>query len=280
MRVLPICVCIPVLNEERNLPECLASLGQAFSEVVVVDSGSKDQTCFIAKEAGARVIQFQWDGHFPKKRNWALQNGDFQSPWVLFLDADERLTSEFIEELQKTIPGTKHSGFWLSYRNWFMGRPLKHGDIMRKLALFRIDAGRYEQFPESWWSHLDMEVHEHPVLDGTTGAIHAALEHHDYRGLHQYIARHNEYSTWEANRYQWLRQSGAEAWKALNSRQRFKYRYLESWWLSWFYFAVAYIGKRGFLDGRAGWHFTCMKKRYLQDIRLKISERKAAGGSG
>ena len=64
-----------------------------------------------------------------------------------------------------------------------MGARLRHGDTFRKLALFRIGAGEYEKFPEEFWSDLDMEVHEHPVLRGTIWKIHARLEHHDQKGL-------------------------------------------------------------------------------------------------
>jgi glycosyltransferase involved in cell wall biosynthesis len=270
--LLPISVCIPVRNEEKNLPACLQSLQGAFEEVVVVDSGSTDNTRLIAENAGAVVLDFHWNGQFPKKRNWTLQNHTFRNPWVLFLDADERLSPEVIAEFRATIPNSQHVGYWLSFTNWFMGQPLRHGDVFRKLSLFRIDAGRYEEFPEKWWSHLDMEVHEHPVLKGTTGQISTRLEHHDYRGLSHYIAKHNEYSTWDANRWRWLQTAPPEVFQAMTSRQRFKYRHLGKWWLPWLYFLMSYVAKRGFLDGRAGWVFSRMKFRYFEEIRLKITE--------
>jgi len=248
----------------------------AFDEVVVVDSGSTDETRRIAETAGAVVLDFHWNGQFPKKRNWALRNHPFRNPWVLFLDADERLTPAVIAEIRATIPKSPHVGYWLSFTNWFMGKPLRHGDVFRKLALFRVDSGQYEKFPEHGWSHLDMEVHEHPLLNGTTGVIVARLEHHDYRGLSHYIAKHNEYSTWEANRWKWLSTAGTEAWKSLNSRQKLKYQNLDRWWFARFYWFVSYVLKFGFLDGRAGFVFAQMKLRYFEDIRLKIQELQAA----
>ena len=217
-------------------------------------------------------MHFEWDGRFPKKRNWALQTHRFSTPWVLFLDADERVTQEFIEELGEVLPGTTHAGFRISLNNWFLGRCLRHGDTFHKLALFRVGAGEYERFPEDSWSHLDMEVHEHPVIEGTIGEINARIDHHDYRGHHHYIAKHNEYSTWEAKRFEWLRFASSTEWNKLNGRQRFKYRNLDRWWLGWLYFSVAYIMKRGFLDGRAGWTFNRLKLRYFEDIRIKIRE--------
>lgn len=268
---LPITVCVPVLNEEKNLVNCLKALND-FQKVIVIDSGSKDKTQQIAKESGAEVLDFRWDGKFPKKRSWALRNHTFTTPWVLFLDADEQVTSGFIEELRKAIVNTSHVGFWISFTNWFMGSPLRHGDPFRKLALFRVGAGEYEKFPEDSWSHLDMEVHEHPVLSGSIGEIKEPLEHRDYRGLEHYISKHNQYSTWEARRYLWLMNASPSDWDNLNARQRFKYRNLDKWWLGSFYFVVSFFLKKGFLDGAAGYRLARMKRRYFSDIRLKIQE--------
>lgn len=268
---LPVSVCIPVRNEELNLPACLAALG-GFDDIVVVDSQSTDRTPEIATRSGAKVLQFQWDGCFPKKRNWALRTHTFKHPWVLFLDADERVSPAFVEELRNTLPNTKHTGFWISFTNWFMGRPLHHGDVFRKLALFRTDAGEYEQFPENSWSSLDMEVHEHPVLKGTTGSITARLEHRDFRDLKAYLARHNEYSSWETRRFVWLKTAGELAWEELNARQKFKYKHLHRWWFAWFYWLVVVGPKLAFLDGFAGMTLAAMKRRYFSEIRLKIIE--------
>lgn len=273
---LPITVILPVKNEESHLPDCLRAIGNHFAEVVVVDSGSTDHTCRIADEAGVKVLKFAWDGGFPKKRNWVLQNHNFRTRWVLFLDADELVTQAFIDELHRVLPTTTHVGFWISFTNWFLGQPLRHGDVFRKLALFQIGAGEYERFPEQLWSNLDMEVHEHPVLNGTLGDIHSKLDHDLYRGLHHYLDKHNEYSTWEANRYHWLRSAPPTERDKLTPRQKFKYRNLDRWWLAWIYFIASYLLKRGFLDGSAGWHFNWLKKRYFHDIRAKIRESSLA----
>ena len=116
---LPVTVCIPARNEAKNLPACLASLGGKFHQVVVVDSQSSDATRGIAAAAGATVLEFRWDGKFPKKRNWALRNHQWETPWVLFLDADERVTPEFVAyeaglpaDCPWLLPmiGTEHNG--------------------------------------------------------------------------------------------------------------------------------------------------------------------------
>jgi glycosyltransferase involved in cell wall biosynthesis len=269
---VPISVCIPVRNEESHLAACLDSLQGAFDDVVVVDSGSTDATRDIAAGRNARVVDFRWNGRFPKKRNWALRTVPFRHEWVLFLDADERLTPAVIQELRHTLPRTPHAGFWLSYTNWFMGRELRHGDRFRKLALFRRSAGEYEAFPENLWTALDMEIHEHPVVNGSVGTIVAPIDHRDDRGLHHYIAKHNEYSSWEAKRFEWLAAQGKDALALLGRRQAFKYRNLDKWWLGSLYFLVCIVWKRGFLDGVAGWRFAAFKRRYFNDIRLKILE--------
>jgi glycosyltransferase involved in cell wall biosynthesis len=273
-RDLPVTVIVPVRNEARNLPTCLTRLGR-FERVLVVDSGSDDGTIEIARDCGAEVIDFRWNGRFPKKRNWTLRTVEISSPWVLFLDADEQVTPAFCDELAATLPGSSHAGFWLRFRNRFMGGTLRHGEAMRKLALIRRGAGEYERIDEERWSHLDMEVHEHPVVDGSIGEIAAPIGHDDYKGLEAYIAKHNEYASWEAHRARRLLSMALGA-NHLTVRQRFKYRVLRAWWLAPLHFLYAYLWRRGFLDGAAGLAFATLKRMYFAQIRLKMLELDAA----
>jgi len=108
--------------------------------------------------------------------------------------------------------------------------------------------------------------------------LRVAVVHRDDRGLHHYIAKHNDYSSWEARRHAWLRTASPEVWSTLTRRQRFKYRHLRKWWFGHLYFWSCVLLKRGFLDGRAGWQFAGMKKRYFADVRLKIRELAGRGG--
>jgi glycosyltransferase involved in cell wall biosynthesis len=275
-------IVLPVKNEEKNLARCI-DLVSALGPVVVVDSGSDDQTKEIAMNAGATVLDFKWDGGFPKKRNWTLRNYSFTTEWVLFLDADEFVSSDFIQELQAAIQSTVHVGFWLNFSNYFMGQQLRGGDAFRKLALFRVGAGEYEKIDEDNWSHLDMEVHEHPVLGGSIGEIQAPIEHNDFRGLKHYIGKHNEYSSWEAIRYIRLMgqreeisaqssQCRCTEWEALTPRQKKKYRNLAKWWFAPAYFVASYFLKKGFVDGSVGLYFSVLKGIYFFQIRLKILE--------
>lgn len=269
---LPVTVVVPTKNEASNLATCLARLG-GFAQVWVVDSGSTDGTQDIAHAHGARVIDFEWPGGYPKKRNWVLLNETFETPWVLFLDGDEQVTPAFVAELARVLPLSDKAGYWLNYTTHFMGRVLRHGLPQRKLALFRVGAGLYERIEDPGWSRLDMEVHEHPHLEGETGEIAARIDHLDFRGIEHFLARHNAYSTWEVHRRaQLLGGDDPAAWARLTDRQKTKYRSLDTWWFAAFYFLGTYFGKLGFLDGSAGLHYALLKFAYFHNIKLKIEE--------
>ena len=270
---LPVTVIVPVRNEEANLPQCLAALGTRFARVVVVDSASTDRTGEIAAQYGAELVQFAWNGQFPKKRNWALRNVPIATDWILFLDADEVVSDAFCDELAGTLPGSTHAGYWLTYTNHFAGRELRYGVPQRKLALMRKGAGEYERIDEQGWSSLDMEVHEHPVLSGTTGEIAARIDHRDFRGVAKFLERHIDYARWECARHGELMREGLDKAAHLTGRQKFKYRHLSSWWYPAFYFTFAYVLRLGFLDGRAGLLYAFYKAWYFATIRALISER-------
>lgn len=269
---LPVTVVVPVRNEAENLPRCLSRVGR-FARVVVVDSGSTDATPQIARDAGAVLVQFAWDGRYPKKRNWMLLNHRFETPWVLFLDADEFVDDAFCDEAAAAIASGTHDGYWLHYTNYFLGRPLRHGDPQRKLALFRLGKGLYERIEEDAWSRLDMEVHEHPMIDGKVGEITARIEHNDERGVAKFIDRHRDYALWEASRARALAAAGPSALAALTPRQQAKYRNLDKWWFAWSYFAYTYGVKRGFLDGAPGFAMAFYKLWYFFSVRLLLREK-------
>src|SRR5690242_7848315 len=113
----PISVLIPARNEAANLAACLASVAWC-DDVVVVDSGSTDGTPDIARAAGARVVDFRWNGAFPKKKNWALANVAWKHDWVFIIDADERVTPPLEAALRAALDGP-HAGHYVNRRFWF-----------------------------------------------------------------------------------------------------------------------------------------------------------------
>ena len=121
------------------------------------------------------MIDFVWDGGFPKKRNWFLRHHTPTTPWVLFLDADETLSPQVKREIAEALQDTSHQGFLLSYTNYFLGR-LRGGYPLRKLALFRVGEVEYERIEEDHWSVCEMEVHEHPIVAGSVGLIHSHID--------------------------------------------------------------------------------------------------------
>jgi glycosyltransferase involved in cell wall biosynthesis len=273
---LPVTVIVPVKNEAQSLAACLARLAR-FSEVIVVDSASEDATPEIARAAGAKLINFSWNGAFPKKRNWVLLQQELANSWVLFIDADELLNDAFCDALAAAVSTDRFVGYWLNYTNYFLGRPLHHGVAQRKLALFKVGAGLYEQIDENRWSALDMEVHEHPLVHGPVGEIKVRIDHRDERGILRFIDRHREYAQWEARRARALGASVAD--KGLTPRQRFKYANLQRWWFPYFYLLFQYLFKLGILDGHAGLQYALYKFWYFSTVRLLLLEETASNAA-
>lgn len=268
MTKIKVTVIIPVRNEEKNLPGCLKKLS-GFDQVIVVDSSSTDRTPEICTAFGVEYINFIWNGYFPKKRNWALRTLDIRNEWVLFLDADEYLTEEFMNELTEKIKDPQVNGYWIKYRNHFMGRSLKHGYPLIKLSFIRKGKGEYERIEEDHWSHLDMEVHEHPVIEGRTSRFSSSIIHNDFKNMEHYIARHNAYSSWEAHRFIELSDKG---FPEMTAMQKIKYRLMKTSLLPVIYFLGAYFLRLGFLDGKAGFAIAVNKALYFYQIKLKIEE--------
>lgn len=269
---LDLTIAIPVKNEEKNLPTCLAAIGKDFARhVVLIDSGSTDRTHAIAHEHAIEVINFDWNGMFPKKRNWYLRNHTPKTKWVMFLDADEFLTENFKVELREALRKDDNVGYWLRYSIYFLGKPLKGGYFLRKLALFQVGAGEYERIDEKSWSKLDMEVHEHPVLTGKIGTIKNKIDHQDFRGVSYYVTKHDDYSSWEAARF--LKMSKDTETSGRWSRvQRIKYGMMRSPVLGVAFFFGSFFLMGGFRDGVRGFAFAILKMAYFIQVYCKIQE--------
>jgi glycosyltransferase involved in cell wall biosynthesis len=263
---IPVTVIVSVKNEALNLPSCLEKL-KCFDQIIVVDSKSTDDTIAIATTLGAQVLQFNWNGKFPKKRNWALQNANINHEWVLFLDADEFVTEAFVDEVAIKIEDLNYNGFTIQFENYFMGKKLRYGYGFQKSALFKKSKGAYEKIEEDLWSHLDMEVHEHPIIEGKIGVVNAKVIHKDFKTLEHYIDKHNAYSSWEAQRYLQLKSTLSSS---LSLNQKIKYGLLTTGLLPMVYFMGAYFLKFGFLDGKEGFYLARFKAHYFFQIQTKV----------
>ena len=197
--LLPISVIVPVRNEARNLPRCLESLRQ-FGEVYVIDSQSSDESVELARTAGAKIVQFYYQGGWPKKRQWALNTLPLKYQWVLLLDADEVVTPSLAREIRAAISDPGINGYHVGLQMWFLGRPLRFsGARFWKTCLFRREKGRFEcRLAAQDSSMADMEIHEHVIVDGPTTFLKEPLIHHNVDSLSRYIRKHDEYSNWES----------------------------------------------------------------------------------
>jgi glycosyltransferase involved in cell wall biosynthesis len=170
-------------------------------EVFIVDSNSKDGTEKIALDFGAEVVQFEYSGGWPKKKNWALENLAFSNDWVLILDADECLPPEAEKEINKIVsdPNPEHDGYWINRRYFFLGKALKHAYFPNwNLRLFKHKLGRYEKITDVDTHSGDNEVHEHVVVQGSTGKLKSIMDHHAFPTIESFVEKHNRYSNWEA----------------------------------------------------------------------------------
>lgn len=291
-RGLRLSVLISTLNERKNLPQCLDSLPFE-AQIVVVDSGSTDGTVEYARSRGLTVVQFPGADVTGKlKRTWALEEGLLEHDWVLVLDADERLTPELANEIRAVVANDPSTdGYFLLFRIFFFNRWLSHCGWYPayQLRLFRKGRAAYERSDHAWTAEMgDVEVHERIVTEGSAEFLKGELLHNDYRGLTNWITKHNRYSSWEAAR----RLSGqdrvsftesmrlylfgdpVQKRKALRRMaQHLPFRPLLT-------FIWMYVVKRGFLDGYAGFLFCTMYAVHQMQVDAKTRELQARGGAG
>jgi glycosyltransferase involved in cell wall biosynthesis len=277
---LPVSAIIAVRNEASNLPRCLASLRE-IGEVYVIDSQSTDDTVEIARSFGAKVMQFHYQGGWPKKRQWAMDSLPLLHDWILLLDADESLSPELTEEIRAAIQDPRYDGFHVALRIYFLGRELRHsGASFYKLSLFRRGKGRYEcRLKDQDASMADMEVHEHVVVEGRTAKLKSPVLHHNYASLSHYIRKHDAYSNWEAKVWLNANSSPDALAPSLTGTQAQRRRWLRRNFFalpgsSLAFFLYKYFFRLGFLDGIPGLIYCCFQGIQFFHIKAKIYELK------
>lgn len=285
---IPVSVLIPAKNEQVNLPACLASLSRA-DEIFVVDSQSTDNSVEISKSHGVNVVQFSFNGRWPKKKNWSLDNLPFRNEWVLIVDCDERITPELWEEIDQAIQNKEYAGYYLNRRVFFLGKWIRYGGKYPdwNLRLFQHKKGRYENLnTEDIPNTGDNEVHEHVILQGKVEYLKNDMLHEDFRDLYHWLERHNRYSNWEARVYFNILTGkndsgtiGANLFGDAVQRKRF----LKKVWVHLplkpiLRFVLFYIIQRGFLDGKAGYIYARLLSQYEYQIGVKLYELRSCGG--
>ena len=276
--LLPVTAIVVARNEARNLPRCLESLRDV-AEVYVIDSQSADATVQIAESCGAHVVQFHYQGGWPKKRQWAMDSLPLTHDWIFLLDADEALTPELAQEILAATQNPDCDGYYISLRMFFLGRQLRHsGASFEKLALFRRGKGRFEcRLREQDLSMADMEVHEHILVEGKTSRLEHPLLHHNVESLSHYIRKHDEYSNWDAR--VWLEgdASSQELPPSLRGSQAQRRRWLRRKFFAFpgspfMFFLYKYIFRFGFLDGIPGLIYCSLQGIQFFHIKAKIYE--------
>ncbi|MEO8660330.1 MAG: glycosyltransferase family 2 protein [Bryobacteraceae bacterium] len=279
---LPVTVIVAVKNEAVNIAKCLASCTWAES-VIVVDSHSSDGTRAISEQMGATVVDFDYRGGFPKKRQWAMDTLPLSSEWTLLLDADETVGEELRGEITRVLQSfTTCDAFLIRKEFHFLGKRFRFGGFSHSaVVLFRRGKARFERLVDHKAISQDMEIHERLIVSGRVGRLQHPLLHWDFKSLEAYIDRHNRYSTWDAiQREHFLRTGtwGADAISggALSGEQAFR-RFLKSVAVRLpfepvFWFLYHYVVRLGFLEGTRGYIACSIRAQYIRNIRSKLFE--------
>lgn len=237
---LPISVCMMCLNEERHMRKVLARVAD-FAEWIVLDTGSTDLTASIAMECGATVRSAPWQGFsLTRRAHFAMAT----QPWILWIDADEEITAELVDELRALFArGPEHAAYRINRVMFFQNQWIRHGEWYpdRVLRLFRADA----------WTLPVREVHESVDIRGSIGELRGELPHYSYQNWEDRNRRIEKYAVL------WARQEIAKGRKSNPLEASFR--------AGWRFFR-AFVIKLGFLDGLVGCQIACSCAR---EVRLK-----------
>jgi glycosyltransferase involved in cell wall biosynthesis len=278
--LLPVTAIVAARNEGRNLPRCLESLRDV-GEVYVIDSQSTDATAQIAESYGAHVVQFRYQGGWPKKRQWAMESLPLAHDWIFLVDADEALTPELAQEILQATQNPQVDGYYIALRMYFLGRELcRSGACFEKLSLFRRGKGHFEcRLREQDASMADIEVHEHIVVKGKTAKLRHPLLHHNVESLSRYIRKHDEYSNWDARVWLEGEAGSRELPPSFFGSQAQRRRWLRKKLFAipgspLLFFFYKYVCRLGFLDGVPGLIYCGLQGIQFFNIKAKIYELK------
>ena len=222
-------VVILTKNEASQIAQCLEKVRWA-DEIIVVDGESSDGTPEICRSYGAKVITHRFEGDFGQERN--IGNAQATKDWILQLDADDRVTPEFREAVEKMlIDSTPHAAFRFRRRNCFLGHWMRYGGWYHySLHLFRRRKAFYQG-----------RVHHDLIVDGSIGVLEAPVEHFPFQSLEQFWSRQNRYTTLEAQEL--LEKRGSILERELAAQIRVRPAKL---------FWKLFVKKQGFREGMIG----------------------------
>jgi len=267
-----ISVLIATLNAGQSIEGCLQSLAphrDVFDEVIIIDSNSHDHTQSIAQQYNIPVISFQWNGEYPKKRQWILDHIESKNNWIFFLDADERVTEDFVQEIKQRVDLSPDiAGYFIEGQYVVNNQLLRHGLRNNKLALF--DRHKIE-FPVVDDLHIpdmgEIEGHYQPVIKSADamqriGCISAPILHHAYDDRGAWHERHDRYARWEAH----MIKGNLYPVDPIKWREYLKRLFRALPMRGAIMFFYCYIIKGGFLDGKAGFVFAKSRYDYYQRV--------------
>ena len=260
-------------NEEQNIKECLDSVKKIAKRCIVVDSYSNDATKDIAISCGADFYEHKFE-NYARQFNWALNNTNITTKWVVRLDADERFTPALCEELTAAMQEHENddvNGFVLEAWLFFMGRKLQHGGSRKKkLMVFKTGLGYIE----------DRKMDEHTLLSsGRAEEIKEKFLHYDFKDLSTYVKKLNWYATREMQDYieERFPADGIDGANVEISRVRnLKNRYYKApiFFRCWLYFFYAYFIKGNFRNGKEGFMYSFLYHLYYRMlVDFKIYEQ-------
>ncbi len=264
---IPVTVLIVTKNEEQRIGACLDAV-EGFEQIIVIDSQSRDRTKELALERGATVVDFSWNGQYPKKRQWVLETIPFVTEWILWIDADEIMTTELKNEISALFEnGPEHDGYFIKGRYCIGADELRFGIKNSKLVLFKPQRFYFPAVDDLDIPGMgEIEGHYQPLPreeDARIGSLKHVMIHRAYDDVRAWIFRHEKYARWEAGmnvRDAWP--SDPVAWrqslKAGLRRTRFRPQVM---------FLASYMLKLGFLDGSKGLFLAQSRYQYYKTIR-------------
>lgn len=270
-RISKISVIVLTKNEEAGLGNTLQKL-KDFDDVIVVDSLSDDRTVEIAEAHGARVVDFAWNGEYPKKKQWALENAGAKNKWVLLLDADEFPSVSLVKELvalQPSLESTTEGAYDINLLYRFAGKYLRYGHVVTKRSLLHVDRAAFPVIDDLEAPGIrEVEGHYQPEVFAPLGKLKHRIVHDDRDPVSSWFARHNRYSDWEAH----LRLN-EELRKDIASKRTLKGKVFDAVpFKPALFFGYAYVARAGFLDGRAGFDYATALATYYWQVGVKARE--------